>query len=55
MEAYALAYIARKMNRSAAVILTTVDSKYSTKVVSVEDREKSLDEMIIIALEAVIL
>lgn len=55
MEAYALAYLARKMNRQAAVILTAVDSKYSTKVVSVEDREKSLDEMIILALEAVIM
>lgn len=55
MEAYALAYIARKMNKKAAAILTVVDSKYSTKVVSVEDREKSLDEMIILALEVIIL
>lgn len=52
MEAFALAYIARKMNKKAAVILTAVDSKYSPKVMSIEEREKSLDDMITLALDA---
>lgn len=55
MEAFALAYIAKKMNKKAAVILTAVDSKYTPKVLTIEEREKSLDEMITLALDAVTL
>ncbi len=55
MEAFALCYIAKKMNKKAAVILTAVDSKFSTKVLSIEEREKTLDDMITLALDSVVL
>ena len=55
MEAFALAYIAKKMNKKAAIIATAVDSRFSTKVMSIEEREKTLDEMIMLALDAIII
>lgn len=54
MEAYALVLIGNKMKRETACIVTAVDSKYSDVVLSPEDREKSLDEMITLALDAII-
>ena len=55
MEAFALGYIAKKMDRQAAAILTAVDSKFSDKVLTIEEREKSLDTMIKLALDAIII
>ena len=54
MEAYALLYIAKSMNRDATTIVTVVDSKYSKIVLSIEAREKSLNDMINLALNAII-
>lgn len=54
MEAFALLYIAKIMNKSATAITTVVDSKFSKRVLSVEEREKSLNNMINIALNAII-
>ena len=54
MEAFALFHIAKHFNREAACILTAVDSKYSDVVLSGEDRQNSLNEMITLALEAII-
>ena len=53
MEAFALFYLADKFNREASCLITIVDSKYEDKIVSSEDREKSLDDMITIALESI--
>ena len=51
MEAFALFYIAKMFNKKAACLLTVVDSKFRPDtVVSSEDREKKLDNMIKIAL-----
>ena len=50
MEAFALFYIANMLHKEAACLLTLVDSRYRDEVVSSEDREKSLDNMIEIAL-----
>lgn len=54
MEAYALFFLGKKLGRKAACLLTCVDSPYSSKILSIEDRERSLDKMISIALDAII-
>lgn len=55
MEAFGLFYIAQKFNREAACLMTVVDSFYDEKSLTSEDREKSLDQMITLALDAVLL
>ena len=54
MEAYALMYVAKTFKRDAACIVTAVDSKFSDIVVPIEDREQSLDDMILLALDSII-
>ena len=54
MEAFGLFHIAHHFNREASCILTAVDSKFSDVVLSGEMREKSLNDMIILALETII-
>ncbi len=53
MEAFALFHLAKKEGKQAACLVTISDSIYDDKTVSSEDREKALDEMIILALESV--
>lgn len=52
MEAFALFYTAKYLNKKAACLLTVVDSHYKKQEISAEDREKSLNDMIILALES---
>lgn len=54
MEAFALFHIANHFKKEASCILTVVDSKYSDKVLSGEERETSLNGMITLALESII-
>ena len=54
MEAFGLFHIANHFNKEAACILTAVDSKFSDVVLSGEERERSLNEMITLALESII-
>lgn len=54
MEAYALFYIAEKLGRQAACLMTVVDSLYDKKSISSEERETSLNDMITLALESII-
>ena len=54
MEGFALVYIANKLEKDATCIATVVDSPFKDTVVTPEDREKSLNDMITIALEAII-
>lgn len=54
MEAFGLFYLAKKLGKEAACLLTVVDSKYDDRSLTSEQREKSLDEMIVLALDAVI-
>ncbi len=54
MEGFALALIAKDFNKEATVMATAVDSMYSKTVLSIEDREKSLNEMITLALDSII-
>ena len=52
MESFALFYIAKYLNKKAACLLTVVDSHYKKQEISANDREKSLNTMIKLALEA---
>ncbi len=54
MEAYGIVHIANSMGIDATAMATAVDSKFSDVVLSIEDREKSLNDMIKLALEAII-
>ena len=54
MEAFALFYVAKKLNKKASCIMTVVDSKYDKKIVSPEDRQTSLDDMIKLALDSIL-
>lgn len=53
MEAFALFYLAYKLNREASTLLTVVDSKYDNRSLTSEEREKSLNSMIKLALDAI--
>ena len=52
MESFAIFYNASLFGKKAACLLSVVDSHYDKTVVSAKDRETSLDNMIIIALES---
>ncbi len=54
MESFALFHIAQAFEKQAACILTVVDSKFSKVFMSQEDRERSLNDSITLALEAII-
>lgn len=54
MEAFALFYTAKYLNKNAACLLTVVDSHHNKQEISTEAREKSLNNMIILALESII-
>lgn len=53
MEAFGLLYLAKKLNKESACLLTVVDSKKNKEQLSSEDREHSLNTMIKIALESI--
>ena len=52
MESFCLFYLAKKLNKDASCLLTVVDSHYDKSVISSTDRERSLDKMIVLALES---
>lgn len=54
MEAFALFYMAHYLGRKASCLLTVVDSHYKKQEISSEEREKSLNNMITLALESAI-
>ena len=54
MEAFALLYNAKMLNKKAACILTVTDGIYFEEQLTSEQREKSLDNMIELALETAI-
>lgn len=53
MEAFGIFYLAKKLNRKAACILTVVDALKTKKQMTSEERETSLNNMIKLALESV--
>lgn len=52
MESFALFYTAKYLGKKASCLLTVVDSHYKKQEISSDDREKSLNNMITIALDA---
>lgn len=52
MESFALFYTANYLNKKAACILSVVDSHAKKQEISSEEREKSLNDMILVALES---
>lgn len=54
MEAFALFYTAKVLNKKAACLLTVVDSNCKKEVLTAEAREKSLHDMIKLGLESAI-
>lgn len=54
MEAFGLFYIAKKLGKKAACLMTVVDSKTDKRSLTSEEREKSLNDMIELALESII-
>lgn len=52
MESFALFYTAKYLEKEAACLLTVVDSHYKKQEISSEEREKSLNDMINLALES---
>lgn len=53
MEAFGLFHIANMCGKEAACLMTIVDSKYDDKIVSEIDKEKNLNDMILLALESI--
>ena len=54
MEAYALIHVANSLNVAATAMATVADSKFSSTVMSIEDRQHNLNDMIKLALNAII-
>ena len=53
METFALFHLADSFDKEAAAILTVVDSAYENTFLSIEQRERSLDTMIELALDSI--
>ena len=54
MEAFALFYTAKVLNKKATCIMSVVDSKFFTNNATIEERETGLNNMLILALESAI-
>lgn len=52
MEAFALFYVAKILNKKAACLMSVVDSKYIKEIATPEERQTGLNNMIKLALEA---
>ena len=52
MEAFALFYVAKVLNKKAACLMSVVDSKYIKEVATPEERQTGLNNMIKVALES---
>jgi len=52
MEAFALFYNAKLLNKKASCLMSVVDSKYITEIATPEERQTGLNNMITLALEA---
>lgn len=54
MEGFGLFHVARLCDKEASMLVTIVDSKFDTNIVSPKMRETNLNNMIILALESII-
>lgn len=55
MEAYGIIHIANSFRREATCMVTAVDSKFSDVIVSPEERQTSLNDMITLALDSLVI
>ena len=55
MEAFALFYVAKVLNKKAACLMSVVDSKYIKEIATPEERQTGLNNMIQLALESAVL
>ena len=53
MEAFALFYIAKYLGKQSSCLLTVVDAYFENKAITSDERERSLNEMITLALESI--
>lgn len=54
MEAFGVSHVANEMGIEATTLITVVDSKYSKVVLTPEERETKLNDMILLGLESII-
>ncbi|MDE5540074.1 MAG: purine-nucleoside phosphorylase [Bacilli bacterium] len=54
MEAFGLTHVANSMGCESTTLMTVVDSKFSKVVLSSEERETKLNDMILLALESIV-
>lgn len=54
MESFGLFHLANSLGKEAACLLTVVDSRFDERVISSEDRQKSLTDMIELALDSIV-
>ena len=54
MEAFALLYVAKLLNKNAACLMSVVDSKFIKDVATAEERQTGLNNMIKIALDSLL-
>lgn len=54
MEAFGLVHVANSFHKEAACMVTAVDSKFSEVVLSIEERQTALNDMIILALDSLV-
>ena len=52
MEAFALFYVAKLLNKNASCLMSVVDSKFIKDVATPEERQSGLNNMITLALES---
>ena len=52
MEAFALFYVAKLLNKKASCLMSVVDSKYIKDIATPEERQTGLNNMIILALDS---
>ena len=55
MEAFALFYVAKVLNKKAACLMSVVDSKYIKEIATPEERQTGLNNMIKLSLESAVL
>lgn len=53
MEAFGLFHVANMCGKEATCLMTIVDSKYDDRIISQEEKEKNLNDMILLALESI--
>lgn len=54
MESFGLFYLSKYFNKESACLCTVVDSEFESEIMSPDEKEKALNDMIKVALEAII-